>query len=89
MSVAVTDTGWLVPHSILEAQAATHRLELAKQRMLLIRYRLLLEEHGIEPPDDEGADLLAMWRECRRVIEVANEFVMRLGTSKELLAEWR
>lgn len=87
--VSVAFAERLVPHSLLEAQAATHRLELAKQRMLLIRYRLLLEEHGIEPPDEEGADLLQMWRECRRVIEVANEFVMRLGTSKELLAEWR
>ena len=35
-------------------------------------------------------DLLEMWRDCRHVIETANEFVMRLGTSKELLEmAWR
>ena len=74
-------------HALHDVEQA-HRLEVAKQRMLLLKYRLLLEQHGIEPPDDEGADLLEMWRDCRRVIETANWFVMRLGTSKELVADW-
>jgi hypothetical protein len=30
-----------------------------------------------------------MWRDCRHVISTASEFVTRLGTAKELLADWR
>jgi hypothetical protein len=75
---------------MIEDQARLYRLELAKQQMLLIRYRELLEEHGIEPPDVSGKDLLAMWRECRKLIEAAGVFVAALGTSKEMLdGPWR
>lgn len=78
----------LVPVELLEARVEEYRLELAKRDMQIVRYRLVLEEHGIEPPDADGADLLEMWRDCRAVISTASEFVAKLGTSKELLADW-
>jgi hypothetical protein len=77
-----------VPIEMLEARVEEYRLELAKRDMQIVRYRLALEEHGIEPPDVDGAELLEMWRGCRQVISTASEFVMRLGTSKELLVDW-
>jgi hypothetical protein len=73
---------------VLEAMAAEHRIELAKRDMQLVRYRSALEEHGIEPPDMDGEELLRMWRDCRHVMSTASQFVMRLGTSKELLMDW-
>lgn len=67
-----------------------HAIETAKLHMQIIRYRLLLEENGITPPDDHGEDLLEMWRSCRNVIRAAHECVAQLGTSKEMLSEaWR
>lgn len=77
-----------VPLALFEAQAEEYRLEQAKLQMQLVRYRAELEAHGIEPPDMAGADLLEMWRDCRHVISTASEFVMRLGTGKELIADW-
>ena len=77
-----------VPSEAFEAQEWLHGQEIAKLRMQLVTYRAALEEAGIEPPDMEGADLLQMWRDCRKVIETANEFVIGLGTSKELLGSW-
>ena len=82
----------------LERLYHEHRLELARKDATILRYRALLEEHGITPPDDEGADILDMWRGCRRVIETAFDFVSEverfrtaLGTSKEFLdtRRWR
>jgi hypothetical protein len=78
----------LVPVELLEARVNEYRLELAKREMQLVRYRLALEAHGIDPPDAEGADLVEMWRDCRAVISTASEFTMRLGTAKELLVDW-
>lgn len=75
-----------------------YRLELARRDATILRYRALLEEHGITPPDDEGKDSLEMWRGCRGVIETAFAFVSEveafremLGTSKEFLGKenWR
>ena len=75
---------------VMHALEFVHRQELAEMKMKLARYRVLLEEHGIEPPDLEAADFLEMWRECARVIDMAHGFVERLGPSKELLAgPWR
>jgi hypothetical protein len=76
----------VVPVALLEARAMDHRLELAKLEMKIVRYREVMEEHGIEPPDPEGEELLRMWRDCRAVISTASEFVARLGSAKELLA---
>lgn len=84
ITIGITD----VPVALLEAQAEEHRLELAKLRMQLVRYRGELEAHGIDPPDMDGADLIEMWRDCRHVMTTASQFVMKLGTSKELLVEW-
>lgn len=79
-----------VPLELLEAKELEHRLELAKAQMQLVRYRLVLEEHGIEPPDDSGDELLRMWRDCRAVLTSASEFVDHLGSARELLASpWR
>jgi len=77
-----------VPIELLEAQAHEHRLELAKRDMQLARYRLCLEQHGIEPPDADGEELLAMLRDCRTVITTASQFMMRLGSGRELLMDW-
>ncbi len=77
-----------VPVELLEARVDEYRREIAKREMQLVRYRLLLEEHGITPPDDDGEDLLTMWRECQHVISTASQFVMRLGGEKELLVDW-
>lgn len=77
-----------VPTALLEAQAEDHRRELARARMQLVLYRKALIDNGIEPPDRDGDDLLAMWRECRHVVSTASEFVIRLGSSKELLVDW-
>jgi hypothetical protein len=73
---------------ILEAQAIQHRGEIAKLTMKVIQYRLLLEQHGIEAPDQTGEELLAMWRDCRNVIHAAHTCVANLGTSKEMLQRW-
>jgi len=80
-------TAMLVPAELLDAKEHEHRLELAKAHMQLVRYRALLEENGIEPPDLSGDDLLQMWRDCSAVISTASDFVARLGTSKELISE--
>lgn len=61
--------------------------EIAKLKMQLVRYRAFIAENGLEPPDMEGDDLLQMWRDCQRVIRVAQECVANLGPSAELLAE--
>ena len=75
----------LVPAEMLEAKEIEHRLELAKAHMLLVCYRQIMEEHGIEAPDPTGEELLQMWRDCSAVITTASDFVERLGTRKELL----
>lgn len=78
----------VVPVELFEAQAAEHRLEVAKLRMQLVRYRQALIENGLDPPDADGEELLAMWRECRHVISTASQFVMSLGSGKELLMDF-
>jgi hypothetical protein len=80
-----------VPAVMLEAKDLEHRVELAKAHMLVAVYRATLVEHGIEPPDPTGEDLLQMWRNASAVISSASEFVAHLGTSKELLSgqSWR
>jgi len=47
---------------IVEALATEHRRELAEAHALVIRYRYVLEEHGIEPPDDTGREALERFR---------------------------
>ena len=79
----------LIPAEILEAKDLEHRVELAKAHMLLARYRAVLEEHGIAPPDPTGEELLKMWRDSAAVISTASDFVAALGTSKELLTSFR
>ena len=73
---------------ILEAEQLVLREELGKLALTVARYRMVLEQHGIEPPDDEGAELLKMWRDCATVVTTASEFSSRLGSAKELLADW-
>ena len=72
---------------IVDALHLAHRAENAKMAMQVARYRALLEQHGIEPPDDEGEDFLQLAREAAAVIHTATEFTVKLGTSKELLAD--
>jgi len=80
----------LVPLSMLHAVRLENRERMQALTMQLVRYRLALEEAGVEPPDLGGAELLQLWRECRHVLDVAAEFVAKLGGAKELLEEgWR
>jgi len=79
----------LVPAEMLEAKDLEYRAELAKAHMLIASYRAVLEEHGIEPPDKTGDELLRMWRDCSAVISTASDFIEHLGTSKELLRSFR
>lgn len=72
---------------ILNALQLAHRAENAELAMQVARYRALLEEHGIEPPDDTAEDFLQMAREAAAVVHTASEFVATLTTSKELLAD--
>lgn len=74
-----------LPSEAFEATALEHRLELAKVRMQLVIYRECLEENGIEPPDKDGEELLAIYRRCSAVISTASDFVAELGSAKELL----
>ena len=82
---------------VMRALEFVHREEITELQVTIMRYRALLEEHGIEPPDDAGRDALKLWRDCQGVIDTAHRFVTQtehfretLGTSKELLAEsWR
>jgi hypothetical protein len=55
-----------VPVELFEARMQEHRMELAKREMQLVRYRLCLEQHGIDPPDSDGEELLEMWRNAER-----------------------
>lgn len=73
-----------------------HRYELADMQARLIRYRALLDEHGIEPPDDSGKVGLQELRKCRQMMEAAYEAVLAaedfrdyLGSSGELLRRER
>lgn len=75
----------LIPIDVMEAKETEYRLELAKERMRVLRYRDLLEEHGIEPPDLDDEQLVQMLRDARAVITTASEFVAHLGTAKELI----
>lgn len=68
-----------------EGMVRAHRAEVARLSVTIVRQRALLEQHGIEAPDDEGRDMLELWRECARVVEAAHSLVEHLGTSKELL----
>jgi hypothetical protein len=77
-----------LPTEVLEAVEMEHRAELAKVRMQLVVYRQVLEEHGIEPPDKDGAELLEMYRRCSAVISTASEFTAVLGSAKEMLVKW-
>lgn len=73
------------PPTEYEAMVRTHRAEVARLSLTIMRQRALLDAHGIESPDDEGRDMLELWRECARVVEAAHALVEHLGTSKELL----
>lgn len=77
-----------VPTEALEAMELEHRGELAKLRIQLVIYRERLMEHGIEPPDRDGEELLALYRRCSAVISTASEFAASLGSAKEMLQDW-
>jgi hypothetical protein len=77
-----------VPAELLDAQAREHHREIVVLQMRVLRYRMLLEEHGIEAPDHDDDELLAMWQDCRLVISSASSVLMRMGSSKELLEVW-
>lgn len=90
-------SGVLAPVAVILAARESERIsplgvalayqdEIAKLKMQLIRYRRVIEDAGLEPPDDSGEDLLQMWEDARAVIREAQNLVANLGTSKELLS---
>lgn len=92
MTTTITETTAVpvettVPVEALIALQAEHQLEIAKLMVRLLRYRALLEEHGITAPESGEAELLEMWRRCRAVVKAAHECVAMLGPGKELLED--
>lgn len=43
---------------VLSALSQHHREEIAQLRALLVRWREHMEQHGLQPPDDTGAEAL-------------------------------
>lgn len=72
---------------MVESLELGHREELAKMEMQLALYRSVLEQHGIDPPNEEGRELLKLWRDSAAVITTASEFVAGLGSAKELVSK--
>jgi len=70
--------------AMLEAWS-TDKLERGKMVMQLLLYRKALEDAGIEPPDEEGAELLRLWRDSQAVMTAAAELLKTLGSSAEML----
>jgi hypothetical protein len=77
-----------IPTEALEAIQLEHRAEIAKLRMQIVIYREKLMENGIEPPDRDSDELLALYRRCSAVISTASEFAVSLGSAKEMLQDW-
>lgn len=75
--------------AVADSIHANYRSEVAKLKMQLVLYRKALLEHGIEPPDAEGDDLLALVNDCNSVISTTSAFVQHLGAAKELLYGWQ
>lgn len=73
--------------AIIQALEWEHRAQLGKLGMQVALYREALERAGVTPPDKDGQELLEIWRGAAAVISTASEFVHRLGSSKEMLAE--
>lgn len=71
--------------AVADSVHAAYRGEVARLKMQLVLYRETLLEHGIDPPDRDGDDLLQMVRDCNAVISTASMFVHHLGSAKELL----
>lgn len=74
---------------VLEAIHQQHRRDLGKMSFQIAVYRQQLQKAGIEPDDLLDEELERLWRSSARVISSASEFFAELGTSKELLADWR
>lgn len=75
---------------IWQSREQEHRVDMSKLQTQVLLYRQALVDAGVEPPDRDGEELLALWQSCRNVIEAASELVARLGTSKEMLSDtWR
>ena len=60
-----------------------HRQELAEARALLVRYRYFIEEHGLEPPDDSGAEALRRFRHAFHMAGASDSM-----QHSELLDDW-
>lgn len=70
----------------VEAMRHEHRLEVGRLRMQLLLYRDALVQAGLEPPDRDGEELLAMLEAARGVLAAAGGFVAGLASAKELLS---
>jgi hypothetical protein len=71
-----------LPH-ILSSLSQAHRQELAHARALLLRYREALEDAGLKPPTEDGAEALARFRHAFQIAGLRDDH-----QHNELLADW-
>lgn len=68
---------------VLGALTHLHREEQARLAALVVRYREFIEDHGLEPPDDSGAEALARFRHVFRLAGLNDDL-----QHNELVANW-
>jgi hypothetical protein len=74
----------------LSALQAVHSVEMRKLAGQVMALRVLLDEHGIDVPDDAGEAALLQFRRLRNALEcVYLYFTQRGGVPEELLSWFR
>lgn len=68
---------------VLARLTQEHRHELAKLTALLVRYREVIEDAGLVPPDETGAEALARFRFAFEAAGLSDTM-----QHPELLADW-
>lgn len=68
---------------VLDALSQAHREQLAQAAALLVLYREFIEDHGLEPPTQDGREALERFRNAFRVAGYADTL-----QHPELVADW-
>jgi len=79
----------LVPLEALQFQGHRDREERAKLHMEITALRQQLFDLGAEPVSRTGEEWLRLYQACSQVIHAASNLTVELGTSAELLKEFR
>lgn len=74
---------------IIEAVCQDYRFEIGKLGVKVATYAQALEDAGIEAPDPDGPELVALWRQAADTVSAATALVEMLGTGKELIFPMR